>query len=469
MLAAWLQVDPGGATSDMCRFFKLPWGGCDKDLITNLVAVPIAAIFAKVFWRPVRAFWQHRKSTTRAAVPFEQFAGEIVAVTGRESFQQLSNMIPEGLKTVEVLLEPGLEYVRPYDNSDPVVPGGPVERTVAFSESNGKLLIVGEPGSGKTVVLYRMIQDYQNTAGAMPSVLVNLSAWNPEGGSFDDFVVSVLCDPQGAYKRTERDAVSDAVRGRRVGLFLDGLDEVRPEFRVGLLEAFETYTRESSAGPVVVTCREAEFKNLGLKLGLKMAVRIPDLDEANVREVAGRLQSLNAGWFRLAQPGSQVPQWLRRPLFLSMAVRSKCDPISVGADGTDPRVPGRELFARFVESRLTDTPEFPHARAWLAFLAEFLTGKPFDVVRLAVPKDPTVFTMSDLTPLQAPRALKIVFGLVVGLFAGLVVGPVRSLSIAVCRFVEDYFECIWVGLIQTRDGCFGGWGWPFGNRSGCAW
>jgi NACHT domain len=319
---------------------------------------------------------RRQQASEQSPVSFEQFAGEIVAVTGRESFQQLSSMIPEGLKTVEVLLEPGLEYVRPYDNSDPVVPGGPVERTVAFNESNGKLLIVGEPGSGKTVVLYRMIQDYQSTAGALPSVLVNLSAWNPEVGSFDDFLVSMLCDPRGFFKRTENDAVRDAVRGRRLGLFLDGLDEVHPAFRRSLLEAFETYTRVPSAGPVVVTCRETEFQGLGLKLGLNMAVRVPDLDEANVREVADRLQSMNAGWARLAQPDGHVPRWLCRPLFLSMAVRSGCDPISVGADTTDARVPGPELFERFIENRLKGATEFPQAKVWLAFVAEFLIGEP---------------------------------------------------------------------------------------------
>jgi hypothetical protein len=346
MFAVWLRVESTG-TATVCRTFTVPWQGCVDSISDNLLAWLISIAIAAVVGFVGRRFFKSRRGDTASSVSFEQFAGEIDRATGRESFQQLSNMIPEGLKTVEVLLEPGLEYVRPYDNSDPVVPAGPVERTVAFNKSDGKLLIVGEPGSGKTVVLYRMIQDYQNTTGALPSVLVNLSGWNPEVGSFDDFLVSVLCDQRGFYKRTEHDAVRDAVRGRRFGLFLDGLDEVHPEFGLGLLEAFEAYTLVPSAGPIVVTCRETEFKELGLKLGLNMCVRVPDLDEANVREVAVRLRSVNGGWARLAQPDGQVPRWLCRPLFLSMAVRSRCDPVSVGVEATDARVPGRELFETF--------------------------------------------------------------------------------------------------------------------------
>jgi hypothetical protein len=428
-VAIWdLVGNPQAArtTVDSCRTVKVTWQGCLDPIWDNLLASFLWVVIVAIVGIGARRVWKRSKSSPSITqVPFEQPASDIDVRTGQESYQQLKEMIPDGLRTLDVsFVEPEMEYVRPHDNSDPVATTAAVDRATLFAECSGRLLIVGEPGSGKTVALYRMIEDYHRRPPADPytAVLVNLSAWQPTFATFEDFLVHTLCDQQGPYRNKATGTLTTAANDRRFAVFLDGLDEIAPEHRKGFVDTFERYMKKPSQAPVVLTCRDTEYQELSVKLGLNMAVKIADLADSVVRKEAERLaRAHKPGWETIAK--SALPAWIRRPLFLSMAIRAGIDPTSVRLEGVEP---GDEFFEQYIANQLA-VSAMQSLRASATFVAAFLNENRED---LPSPVDKTVFTLANLTPPRRPRKLGVVVGLAAVLVGGLtallgalIVGP----------------------------------------------
>lgn len=134
-----------------------------------------------------------------------------------------------------------------------------------------RLLVLGEPGSGKTVLAIELVLQLAAAQGDYLPVRLNMSAWNP-AMSLDEWVTEQL---QVDYGITRRAAV-DLVQGRPRHLLpvLDGLDEMdseppadravgwTPRRAVAALRSLNEYFDGSRLGPVVVTCRKQRHEQL---------------------------------------------------------------------------------------------------------------------------------------------------------------------------------------------------------------
>ncbi|MDY0020592.1 MAG: NACHT domain-containing protein, partial [Anaerolineae bacterium] len=114
-------------------------------------------------------------------------------------------------------------------------PGTPVVEV--FDAVNGSLLILGEPGAGKTTMLLELVRDTlvraeQDAALPIP-VVFNLSSWTDPQQPLTDWLIAELRAKYYAPKATAQRWVE---RGELL-LLLDGLDEVRPENREACIQA----------------------------------------------------------------------------------------------------------------------------------------------------------------------------------------------------------------------------------------
>jgi hypothetical protein len=151
-----------------------------------------------------------------------------------------------------------------------------------------RLLIVGEPGAGKTVLAIELVLQLVEPLvlsgrqpGSYPVVPVRLNAvgWISES-SFDTWLSGQLVRDFGL---TAKDAVR-LVRDRQVLPVLDGLDELDPEpsqhpprRAIGLLTELNRYSHLSGRQPgaVVVTCRTGRWTQLAhARIGLDNAAQI---------------------------------------------------------------------------------------------------------------------------------------------------------------------------------------------------
>lgn len=125
--------------------------------------------------------------------------------------------------------------------------------------SSGRLVVLGEPGAGKTVLAMMLTIGLleARSAGAPTPVLLSAASWDPVMQPLDDWIVGGLA---GAYY-SGREEIPRLLLGHGLLLpILDGLDEI-PESarRSAVREINYTIGRDR---PVVVTCRSAEYEDV---------------------------------------------------------------------------------------------------------------------------------------------------------------------------------------------------------------
>ena len=212
---------------------------------------------------------------------------------------------------------------RPGAKSQPLPP----EQSLAdvFDEEGGSLLVLGEPGSGKTTSLLELARGLLLRAETDPRrpvpVVFNLSAWQEPHTTLDTWLVDELSAQYQIPKKIGRGWLADS----RLLPLLDGLDELAPPRRAACVEAINSFSQESGPVGVVVCCRLAEYIDLSVRLSLNSAVRLLPLADEQVQGYLTGLGQRLAGLRALLQRDSALRLEARSPLMLSLMVRAYQD------------------------------------------------------------------------------------------------------------------------------------------------
>src|SRR5918998_457610 len=219
------------------------------------------------------------------------------------SYGARRQLIEAPLRELDLDIIPRLGWVR-----DPrLIEPEPLSESIAddivaaFESSKRRLLLVGEPGSGKTIAAYSLIEYLDETEGAAGRVplLVNLSAWEAQE-TFEAFLVDYLCSSVG-YEVPERAVASAFISSDRYALILDGLDEIPLRLREHFSVRLDEFVR-GLAGEVgvVVTCRTQEYEELldarFTGLGLVQAVEILPLTDQQLDSAFAALGQRDKDW-----------------------------------------------------------------------------------------------------------------------------------------------------------------------------
>ncbi|MEG4575879.1 NACHT domain-containing protein [Microcoleus sp. N3A4] len=146
-----------------------------------------------------------------------------------------------------------------------------------------KLLIVGEPGSGKTTTLYeltqRLIAEVEADQNNPIPVVIDLFDWKKDKVSMREWLVGKLSRKYQLQKRLFRKWFAEG----KILPLLDGLDEVKPEFQHDCVLAINQLIEKINP-PIylVVCCRIDEYKSLIInndysKLKLFQAIELQKL------------------------------------------------------------------------------------------------------------------------------------------------------------------------------------------------
>jgi hypothetical protein len=164
----------------------------------------------------------------------------------------------------------------PFDQADRPLQRG-VSIGAVFRQVQGQLLVLGDPGAGKTTYLYELAQALVFAASRVADepipVILSLASWAVHRQDLTAWLAGEL------YRRyrVPRLVGQYWLRGRQVVLLLDGLDEVRAEHREACLRAINRFLDDPGAAGLVVCCRAAEYEALPVKLRLEGAVVIQPL------------------------------------------------------------------------------------------------------------------------------------------------------------------------------------------------
>jgi len=314
----------------------------------------------------------------------------------------------------------------------------------AFESSKRRLLIVGEPGSGKTIAAYSLIEYLDEREGAEGRIplLVNLSAWEAQD-DLKAFLVDYLCSSVG-YEVHERAVASAFINSDRYALILDGLDEIPVGLRRHFSKRLDEFVRglPSEVG-VIVTCRTQEYQELlatySTGLGLVQAVEILPLTSEQLDSAFVELAERDKDWEAFLSQRNltayqRVRHLLSNPLFLNLTAVGHLSPRQL-LDWTTTEQELRDLvLERYFDRTLANQRQYEpaDARRYLAWVARFLNAAEVSPFGLKTP-DATVFDLADLTPPEPPRRYRLfeglVFGLVFGLIGGLVFGLIGGWSL----------------------------------------
>ncbi len=249
-----------------------------------------------------------------------------------------------------------------------------------FRRRGRALLILGAPGSGKTMTLLELAKELlveaeKGSSKPIPVVL-NLASWGEKHPArLDDWLVERLFLEYSVPRKLGARLILD---GDLLFLF-DGLDEVLETRRDDCVTAINTFWQRGNDwidNGVVVCSRLEEYETLTTRLHLRDAVVIKPLALEQADEY---LAELGKDWndLRIAlKSDSVLSEFATSPLLLNfMAVAYRGIPraeITRFADSTDQK---RRLFDHYVARRLREADAHSHysntrARHFLAWLGE---------------------------------------------------------------------------------------------------
>lgn len=241
----------------------------------------------------------------------------------------------------------------------------------AFEALEGSLLILGDPGAGKTVLLLQLaemlINSAKNDTRKPIPIVLNLSSWGFSQKSLHEWLIS---ETSRTY-RVRANTVKTWLDDNRLLLLLDGLDEVKEGVRARCVENINAFRREYDRTRTVVCSRVKDYEDLPERLDLKGAVVLSALTESQVDDYLSdpALASLR----EVITEDETLREMATTPFLLNTMVYAYADQPAAALRGYSiPAERRKHLFDTYLEKRLTENPTpwgYKKSRQYLEWLA----------------------------------------------------------------------------------------------------
>ncbi|CAM5530975.1 NACHT domain-containing protein [Streptomyces abikoensis] len=271
-----------------------------------------------------------------------------------------------------------------------------------------RLVVIGKPGAGKTVMAILLtldlLEERQAQGGGPVPVLLTLSSWDPRTEHLHTWAARRLLEEYPALANAAvfgPDAARRLVTEGLVLPVLDGLDEMPVPLHAKAIEALDGI---SPGAPFVLTCRSEEYEAAVVAGGTVLATAaVVELEPVGVREVIAFLTARGVAggdrWSAVAarlrtDSGGAPAKVLSSPLMSALARVVYTDPARDPAElldpvrFADPASIEDHLLDAFIPAVYAHRPPPPTAgdapggapllfpaeaaRAWLVFLAGHL-------------------------------------------------------------------------------------------------
>lgn len=219
-----------------------------------------------------------------------------------------------------------------------------------FDENHGELLILGEPGSGKTTMLLDLCRDLLNRAEADETapipVVFNLSSWSEKHRSLSEWLILELYLRYGLAKKIGQAWITSG----HIYPLLDGLDESHSNVRDNCVLMINMSRSTIPFDGLVICSRANEYKSLINKVNVATAIELQKLAGSQIAGVLSKyLISPHSDKVQESLHGLRA--LLSTPLFLILAVAALRNIENTTASWKAP-VSERELMADYVRYRL---------------------------------------------------------------------------------------------------------------------
>jgi hypothetical protein len=377
-----------------------------------------------------------------------------------------------------------------------------------------RLVILGEPGAGKTVLALHLLLDlidHRRSVGPERLVPVpvraNITSWNP-ADNFDNWLASTLVAGYGLRRVQARRLIETG----RILPVLDGLDEMDPQGQPPerARAALETLNRPPWLGrPLITSCRSSVYeqarrtpagrRDAGLHRATAVTVRplTPDEIRAHLHRAQRDQGAQDQPWQEIqtrlrAEPTSALASALSTPWLLTLTVShlrhgsptATRQLLSAEDDHAAQEALFEALIPTAIEGTVNKGPPRHYTAAkvefWLKRLAEHseqqLTHgrgteiRMHDLWRMAGARAPHLvhaLTVGLASVLTVGLAFGLWFGPVVGLVFGLIVGLSCGLRVGLTDYSPPPRRLV-LGTSRIRLTAMLRVGLPFGLATGLA-
>ena len=193
-----------------------------------------------------------------------------------------------------------------------------------FVEADRSLLILGQPGAGKSTTLLQLTRQLLPMRNSDPEVTVpvvlHLSTWTNESQSIAAWIEQEVSEKYQIPKNIGRELVSN----QRLILLLDGLDEVRVKSQSVCVQKINQFLDDYAPPGIVVSSRVEEYSQIGLRLKLQGAVQLNPLSDHQVLASAAEGRSDSHPLLVSLKKHDAMMDLARSPLMLSV-MKLSCD------------------------------------------------------------------------------------------------------------------------------------------------
>ena len=290
-------------------------------------------------------------------------------------------------------------------------------------EIAGRLLILGEPGSGKTITLLQLAQELieqaeRNSTAQVP-VIFELSTWKSDKQSLEQWLVAQLKDIYSIDQKVSQKWLEN----ERILPLLDGLDELGlPRQRLAI-QAINQYLQQDLSRRLVVCCRWEEYRRGKKKLHqLHGAYYLQPPSDSVIRDYLHSFGQQQL-WSKI-DSNPLMKELAHKPLFLNLMI-----PAFKGEEILNEEKLFEDYIAWQLDPDNHDPRKYPQGvpyteedtKHWLSYLARNLSADSL-----------TVFLLEKiqsywLTPVGERLAFRLIYGLISGLIYGLIYGLISGL------------------------------------------
>ena len=358
------------------------------------------------------------------------------------------------------------------DGPDALAGGGNELVEVLWRVPTRRLVVLGEPGAGKTMLMVRLVLDLlaRRRDGEPVPVLASVASWDPSSQNLHEWLASSLtvdhpdlAAPAPGHTVTTR--ISALLREGIIMPILDGLDEIPEDIRGPAISKINDALRPAER--IVLTSRTEEYRDgvhppdgAGITLRGAAGVELRPLDLADVADYlrADAADVADAARWKPVISSldtmSPVASALSTPLMVSLArmtysprpgeyIGDLPDPAELCAIDSAEAIKNH-LYDGFIRAAYRPSRPRPERHAWTARRAEsWLTFLATYLQNTANTPDLAWWQFIRATP---PLLHRMVAGLVTGLTVGYLVGRITAKG----RGLEGWLGGgLWLGLVAA--------------------
>ncbi|EKU97103.1 putative NTPase (NACHT family) [Leptolyngbya sp. PCC 7375] len=225
----------------------------------------------------------------------------------------------------------------------------------------GRLLILGEPGAGKTTELLtlakQLIEDAEEEVNKPIPIIFELSTWKPEQ-SLSEWLGFQFYEE---FKISER-VISQLIQEAQLLPLLDGLDKLGLPNQDLCIDAINEFLEEYPALSLVVCCRREEYEQGERQVHqLNSAIYLQPISRKQIHHYLKELNRENLWRNFGADP--ELGKLVQIPLFLTMLVAFY--------QGQPIRSP-EQLFDMYIATQLRNLGDVEKTKYYLSWLARKL-------------------------------------------------------------------------------------------------